>query len=67
MTEYTNSQIKTLILERVHDKRHRLILYNRYVNGETFERLAEDYGLSSKQISRIIHKYDHALFHDLPG
>lgn len=67
MTEYTNSQIKNLILERVHDKRHRAILYNRYVNGKTFERLAEDYGLSSKQISRIIHKYDHALFHDLPG
>lgn len=65
--EYTNSQIKALILEHIHSARDRKILYRRLVDGITYERIAEEFELSTVQVKRIIYKEEATLFKHLPG
>ena len=65
--EYTNSQIKALILEHVHSARDRKILYRRLVDGITYERLAEEFEMSVSQVKRIIYKAEEILFRNFPG
>lgn len=65
--EYTNSQIKELILEYIHSARDRKILYRRFADGITYERLAEEFQLSVSQIKRIIYKAEEILFRNFPG
>ena len=65
--EYTNSQIRDLIREHIHSDRDRKMLFRRLVDGITFERLAEEFGLSVKQTRTIIHKGETELFRHLPG
>lgn len=60
--EYTNSQIKALIAEHIHSERDRQILYRRLVDGVTFERLAEEFVMSPRQIRTIVHKQESILF-----
>ena len=62
MTEYTNSEIIEAINERIHSERDRHILRRRYVDGLTYERLAEEADLSVTQIKRIIYRHEAALF-----
>lgn len=65
--EYTNSQIKELILEHIHSARDRKLLYRRLVDGITFEKLAEEFDMSTVQVKRIIYKAEEILFKHLPG
>lgn len=60
--EYTNSQIKALIAEHIHSERDRKILYRRLVDGVTFERLAEEFEMSPRQIRTIVHRQESILF-----
>jgi len=60
--EYTNSQIRDLIREHIHNERDRKILYRRLVDGVCFEPLAEEFGLSVSQTKRIIRKNTEILF-----
>lgn len=62
---YTNSEIKALIQEHLHSQRDRCILFDRLVNGITFERLAEKHGLSERQVKTIVHKGEEVLFRHL--
>jgi len=55
--EYTNSKIKSLIDEYIHSERDRAILYRRMVDGVKFEQLAEEFGMSDRQIKSIVHKH----------
>ena len=55
--EYTNSQMVSYIKEKVHDKTARAILYRRFIDGATYERLAEEFNYSTRQIIRIVAKY----------
>lgn len=64
--EYTNSQIKALILEHIHSARDRKILYRRLVDGVTYERLAEEFQLSARQVKRIVYGCEEILFRHLP-
>ena len=64
---YTNSQIKQLILEHIHSARDRRIVYRRMVDGLTFEKLAEESQMSVRQIKRIVYKAEKELFKHLPG
>lgn len=64
--EYTNSQIKALINEYIHSERDREILYKRLVDGLTYERLAELFGMSDRQIKTIVYKNEEILFRHLP-
>ena len=63
--EYTNSQIRDLIREHIHSDRDRKILYQRLVNGVTFERLAEIFSMSPRQIRTIVHRNEEILFEHL--
>ena len=60
--EYTNSQIKQLIAEHIHSERDRQILYRRLVDGVVFEKLAEEFSMSPRQIRTIVHKQESILF-----
>lgn len=60
--EYTNSQIRELIREHIHSERDRKILFRRLVDGITFERLAEEFELSPRQIQTIVHRNEMILF-----
>ena len=67
MEEYTNSQIRELINEYIHSERDRKILYRRLVDGITFERLAEEFGLSTRQTCQIVKKGTDRLSRHMPG
>lgn len=54
--EYTNSQIIKLIDEHIHNDRNRKILKDRFVDGMTYERLAERYELSFQQVRTIVYR-----------
>ena len=60
--DYTNSEIITLIVERIHKVRDRQILYDRFVHGLTFKQLAEAHDLSVRQIKNIVYKGADILF-----
>lgn len=60
--EYTNSQIRDLIEEYVHNLRDRQILKARLIDGMTFERLGEMFSMSDRQIKRIVYKLQDQLF-----
>ena len=65
--EYTNSQIKQLILEHVHNADDRKMLYWRLVDGLTFEQIAYKMGMTTKTVRLRIHKGEEVLFKHLPG
>jgi hypothetical protein len=64
--EYTNSQIRILIDEWVHSERDRAILYRRLVDGIPFERLAEEFELSTRYVKTIVYKHEEEIFKHLP-
>lgn len=61
---YTNSQIREIISERIHSERDRQILCRRLIDGITFERLAEEFDLSPRQVKNIIYKSEPIVFAD---
>ena len=65
--EYTNSQIRELIAEYIHSERDRKLLLRRLVDGITFERLAEEFEMSTKQVRTVVHKCEGVLFKHIPG
>lgn len=65
--EYSNSQIRDLINEYIHSERDRNILCRRLIDGITFEKLAEEFDLSTKAVRIIVHKQETILFRHIPG
>ena len=65
--EYSNSQIRELIAEYVHSERDRRMLERRLIDGITFERLAEEFDMSTKQVRIIVHREEAVLFRHIPG
>ena len=65
MVEYTNSQISYLIDEYIHNDLHRQILKSRYIDGLTYEQLAEKHDRSVKNIKDIIKKNENSIFKHL--
>lgn len=60
--EYTNSQIELVIDEYIHVQRDRNLLKRRYIDGITFEKLAEEFGLSDRQVKNIVYKHEAMIF-----
>ena len=60
--EYTNSEITNLIDEHIHSERDRAILKRRLVDGITYEKLAENFEMSVRQIKNIVYKSEDKLF-----
>lgn len=62
MREYTNSQIRETIAEHIHSERDRAILQRRLIDGITFERLAEEFDLSPRQLKTIVYRCEDIIF-----
>ena len=60
--DYTNSRVREIIDDYIHDQLHRDILKSRLIDGETFEQLAEHYDMSDRQMRRIIAKLQDEVF-----
>lgn len=67
MVEYTNSQIKELIQEYIHNEDDRKMLFLRLVQGKTFEQIGEIVQKDVKTVRKRIHKGEDVLFSHLPG
>ena len=65
MKEYTNSQISAVIDEYIHSERDRQILKSRFIDGLTYERLAEKYDLSVRYTKTLIYKKQEVIFSHL--
>ena len=65
MREYTNSQISHIIDEYIHNALYRNILKSRYIDGMTYEAIAEKYDRTTRQISNIIYKNEKIIFDKL--
>ena len=65
--EYTNSQIKTLIQEHIHNEDDRKMLFLRLVNGKTFDQISEIVGRDVKTVRKRIHNGESILFKHIPG
>jgi len=59
--EYTNSQISGIIDEYIHSERNRKILKRRYVDGITYERIAEEFDLSVRQVKTIVYRSEQII------
>lgn len=64
---YTNSQIKELIKEYIHDKTDRQILYYRFVDNDTIDEISVKVGLDRKTVWRHIRDNEKELFAHIPG
>jgi DNA-directed RNA polymerase specialized sigma24 family protein len=71
--EYTNSQIRTLIEEHVHSIRDRELLFLRFIDGLTYDQIANQYQrnhpenyISVDTVKRAIRKSESKLFAHLP-
>lgn len=62
MIEYTNSQISMLIDEHIHNEKYRAILKRRLVDGICYERLADEFEMSARQIKNIVYKAEDKLY-----
>ena len=65
--EYTNAQIKALIMDIIHDKTDRKMLYLRLVDGDTIGEIASKVNLDDKTVWRRLRKGERELFRHLPG
>ena len=63
--EYSNSRIRELIAEWIHSERDRRILERRLIDGVIFERLAEEFEMSDRQVRRIVYRLQERLFRHL--
>lgn len=67
MLEYSNSRIREIIGEYIHNERDRRILERRLVDGVTFDRLAGEFDLSVQRIKAIVYKAEKIIFAKVPG
>ena len=62
MIDYSNSEISKAIDEYIHSERDRAILKRRLIDGICYEPLAEEFGLSVRQIKTIVYRAQDKLF-----
>ena len=65
--EYTNSQIRDLIAEHIHNSDDRKMLALRLIDGMTFEAIGFEMGMTTKTVRIRIHKGEKILFKHIPG
>lgn len=65
LEDVSRSQLETAIDEWIigrHAERNRKILKRRLIDGITYERLAEEFDLSTQQIKNVVYKCENRLF-----
>ena len=65
--EYTNSQIRELVAEHIHNQYDRKMLLLRLIDGMTFEQIGFEMGMTTKTVRLRIHKGEEILFKHIPG
>jgi len=65
--EYTNSQIRELIAEHIHNADDRKMLQLRLIDGMTFENIGFEMGMTTKTVRIRVHKGEEILFRHIPG
>lgn len=65
--DLSRSQIEYLIDEWIFNERDRNILKRRLLDGITFEKLAEEFDMSVRQIKSIVYKSGDRLYDKLEG
>ena len=63
--EYSNSRIREIIEEYIHDEKHRRRMARRLIDNVTIDRLAEEFDMSVSQVKRIIWKDSEIIFRHL--
>lgn len=61
-TGLTANDIIELIDQRVLNERDRKLLRRRYIDGITYEQIAEEFDLSRTQVCNIVYKYQKRIF-----
>lgn len=61
-SDISRSEWERLIDEWIFSERDRNILKKRLLDGLTYEKLAEEFDMSSRQIKRIVSKSEEKLF-----
>ena len=64
--EYTNSQIRQLIMEYVHSERNRKMVILFYVHDKTYDELCAIFNLSLTQVKRIVSNGGQTVFRHIP-
>ena len=62
MREYSRSELSCLIDEWILNERNRAILKRRLLDSVVYERLAEAFDLSVRQVKNIVYKSEGILF-----
>ena len=62
MMDLSRSEIEQLIDEWVLNERNRRILKRRLLDGITYERIAEEFMMSTRQIKNIVYKSEIKIF-----
>ena len=65
--EYTNSQIRDMISEHIHNADDRTMLQLRLIDGMTFEQIAYAMQMTPKTVRNRIHNGEEILFKHIPG
>jgi len=61
MRDYSRTEVEAAIDEWILNEKHRAILKRRLLDGICFEPLAEEFGMSPRQIKRIVYKSKETL------
>ena len=64
--EYSNSQVRRIIEDFIHSERDRKILIRRFIDGISFEKLAEEQDMSVRHIKNIVYRDEKIIFSKLP-
>ena len=64
--EYSNNQVRRIIEDFIHSERDRKILMRRFIDGISFEKLAEEQEMSVRQIKNIVYRDEKIIFSKLP-
>ena len=67
LPEYGNQQIKEIIMEYIHDKRDRKMLYLYLVDGETIESISGIFKLDRKTVWTHLRDGKSEVFSHFPG
>ena len=65
--EYTNTLIRELIADYIHNAIDRRMLSMRLIDGMTFEAIGFELGMTTKTVRLRIHKGEEILFKHIPG
>jgi hypothetical protein len=65
MRDYSRTEIEAAINEWILNEKHRAIMKRRLIDGICYEPLAEEFGMSVRQIQNIVYKSQEIIFKHL--